>query len=55
MMNNEKIVMSIEQAMAWVDRAIEQDQKDVAISVLKSLVDQAVKAAEEYKQLYLNK
>jgi hypothetical protein len=48
-----KIEMSLENAIAWVDRAIEQDQKDIAISILKDLLNQAVKAAEDYKQLYL--
>jgi hypothetical protein len=53
-MMNTKINMTFEQAMTWVDRAIEQGQKDVAISILKDLLNQATKAAEDYKQLYLD-
>lgn len=34
--------MTYEQAMAWVERAIAQDQKDVAISILKDLLNQVV-------------
>jgi hypothetical protein len=55
MMNNEKMDMTLEAALSWVNRAIEQDQKDIAISILKDLLNQAVKVAEEYEQLYLNK
>jgi hypothetical protein len=52
---NTKIEMTLAEAMAWIDKAIDQDQKDVAIEILKDLLLQAVESAEKYKELYLNK
>lgn len=42
MININKVNMTYEDAMAWVERAIAQDQKDIAIRILKDILQQAI-------------